>query len=484
MPRRTSYKNLFCIAIGIALLSAAPLHAGEIHHEIKIDLDPETHRIAVEDTIHFSGNSPAAGENVLHFLLHPGLNPHSPNPEVSIFRIKSPTEFAADGLLTTPLIPARGLAVESYRLTLPRGQTTAVLRYSGEIDHPLRQEDGEASADFPGTVSEDGIYLEGTSYWVPWFDEGLVTFTLDVTLPAGWDAVSQGQRTRHEKGKDKTIVRWESPEAQDAIYLVGGIFSEYGPSEGKVSALAFLRTPDAALAEQYLGVTGQYIEMYEGLIGPYPYTKFALVENFWDTGYGMPSFTLLGPTVIRFAFILHSSYPHEILHNWWGNGVYVDSATGNWSEGLTAYLADHLIQEQRGRGTDHRRAVLQKYSDYVSTTPENGEKSRATDLPLTDFRERHNPVTEAVGYGKTLMFFHMLRQTLGDEVFIQSLRDFYKNFKFKRAGFSDLQTTFSQVSKRALEKEFEQWVRRTGAPARPPFGWRERGPRPSKPVTV
>jgi len=40
--------------------------------------------------------------------------------------------------------------------------------------------------------------------------------------------------------------------------------------------------------------TGQYLEMYEKLIGPYPYSKFALIENFWETGYGMPSFTLPG----------------------------------------------------------------------------------------------------------------------------------------------------------------------------------------------
>ena len=43
-----------------------------------------------------------------------------------------------------------------------------------------------------------------------------------------------------------------------------------------------------------------------------------------------------------------SSYPHEILHNWWGNCVYVDYASGNWCEGLTAYLADHLMAEERG----------------------------------------------------------------------------------------------------------------------------------------
>ena len=52
---------------------------------------------------------------------------------------------------------------------------------------------------------------------------------------------------------------------------------------------------DEALAAKYLTTAAQYLEMYRGLIGPYPYGKFALVENFWETGYGMPSFTLVRP---------------------------------------------------------------------------------------------------------------------------------------------------------------------------------------------
>ena len=69
--------------------------------------------------------------------------------------------------------------------------------------------------------------------------------------------------------------------------------------------------------------------MYEELLGPYPWSRFSVVENFWETGYGMPSFTLLGPKVIRFPFLLHSSFPHELLHNWWGNGVYLADDDGN-----------------------------------------------------------------------------------------------------------------------------------------------------------
>ena len=148
----------------------------------------------------------------------------------------------------------------------------------------------------------------------------------------------------------------------------------------------------------YISTTGQYVEMFNRLIGPYPYEKFALVENFWETGYGMPSFTLIGSKIIRFPFILHSSYPHEIPHNWWGNGVYVAYEEGNWCEGLTAYLADHLIKEQRGQGRNYRRTMLQRYADYVT---------EAKDFPLTEFRSRHSAATQAIGYGKMLMVCHM-----------------------------------------------------------------------------
>jgi hypothetical protein len=219
--------------------------------------------------------------------------------------------------------------------------------------------------------------------------------------------------------------------------------------------MVFLRTPDDGLANKYLDATTRYIALYDKLIGPYPYTKFALVENFWETGLGMPSFTLLGPMVIRLPFIINTSYPHEILHNWWGNSVYPVYEKGNWSEGITAYLADHLMQEQQSKGADYRLTTLQKYADYVLG---------GRDFPLTEFTSRHSPSTEAVGYGKALMFFHMLRLELGDKTFIAAIRDFYQKNKFHYAAFDDLEKSFEAVSGKNLSFEFNQWVTRTGAP--------------------
>ncbi len=141
----------------------------------------------------------------------------------------------------------------------------------------------------------------------------------------------------------------------------------------------FFADSDDKLADKYLKMTGVYLKMYEDMLGPYPYSKFALVENFWETGYGMPSFTLLGEKIIRFPFIIYSSYPHELLHNYWGNSVYVDYDKGNWCEGITAYMADHMLKEQRGQGADYRRNTLEKFTDFVNTD---------NDFPLSEFLNR------------------------------------------------------------------------------------------------
>ena len=49
---------------------------------------------------------------------------------------------------------------------------------------------------------------------------------------------------------------------------------------------------------------------------------------------GFPAtFTLLGRQVLKLPFIVKTSLGHEILHQWFGNSVYIDFVAGNWAEG-------------------------------------------------------------------------------------------------------------------------------------------------------
>jgi len=429
-----------------------------VHHRVRIALHPDEHRLDVMDEI---GNAPLVDGSAT-FRLHAGLTVGCLDSDLAL-HVDLETEKADTGSGET----GGPLAVRTWRVSRKDGkpirpQRILRLKFQGVIHHPLETEGDEYARSFSrtsGIIDEEGVMLSGGSWWLPAFDDRLLTFDLSINLPREWDAVSQGERTRHEEmdldSEIRRVVTWTCKHPMEEVYLIAAPFHEFSRTSGNVTAYAFLRSPDEALANKYLDVTAQYIEMYRGLIGPYPFSKFALVENFWETGYGMPSFTLLGSTVIRLPFILHSSYPHEILHNWWGNGVFVEWETGNWCEGLTAYLADHLIKEGRGEGHAYRRDTLGGYRNYV-----RGEK----DFPLTEFRSRHSSATQAVGYGKCLMLWHMLRVQLGDETFAAALQRFYREHQFRRASFSDMERAFSETAGEDLSGIFAQWVERTGAP--------------------
>jgi hypothetical protein len=216
---------------------------------------------------------------------------------------------------------------------------------------------------------------------------------------------------------------------------------------------------DSAVSAPYFEAAATAIDRFSALYGKYPFSKFALVENYWQSGYGMPSFTLLGSQVIRLPFIAHTSFPHEILHNWWGNGVYVDAARGNWCEGLNTFGADYAAKEREGGAAarDYRRDQLIGYRDFAL--------AGGQDFALKRFRERASGATEAVGYGKTLMIFHMLRRSMGQSKFDAALRRLFREHRFRFASWDDLRRVFDQASERDLAVWLEQWIGRPGAPA-------------------
>src|SRR6266545_608536 len=447
----------FCAAVAPAA-SAQPSPSPVVHHDLVVTLDPANHRLKVRDRIRIPGAFVTAPFTM---SLNAELNVQAVSGGLRLLPIRSRVPGSDSGMDRDDHDPASRVPVNVYRVegAITGQELTAELDYEGVINYVVRQSGGEYARAFsqsPGLIESRGVYLAGSTHWVPRVGDALMTYTLAVELPAGWKSVSQGERTSSETSGPLagTPERWSVATPTEEVHLIAAPFTEYSRDAGAVKAMAFLRKADQALADRYLDATAQYLEMYRGLLGPYPYSKFALVENFWETGYGMPSFTLLGEQVIRFPFILHSSYPHELLHNWWGNGVFVDSG-GNWCEGLTAYLADHLIAEQRGQGAEHRRAILQRVTDYV--TPEN-------DFPLTRFRSRYNAVTEAVGYGKTAMVFNMLREKVGDAQFTKALQQFYRDNRFRQASFDDIRRSFEAVSGLDLRSYFDQWIKDVGTP--------------------
>jgi len=305
------------------------------------------------------------------------------------------------------------------------------------------------------TVGDEGVYLSAAAGWLPGAEGVMATHDLTVTAPAGFVSVTQGRREVIEP----TVTRWVAEHPSDGINLIANRFVVHEePVRDGVVAYTFFLEDDPALRSTYLERTRAYIDMYSDMIGPYPYRKFATVENWFPTGYGMPSYTLLGGQVLRLPFIPTTSFGHEIAHNWWGNSVFVDTGLGNWCEGLTSWCADYHYKELESAAAarEYRRNLLKDYYAYV--------KDPANDFPLREFKSRHSGATRAVGYGKSMMVFHMLDRWLGRETFLQGLQRVYADHRFRAASWDDFLAVFAELTQIDLGAFAEQWLERTGAP--------------------
>jgi hypothetical protein len=212
----------------------------------------------------------------------------------------------------------------------------------------------------------------------------------------------------------------------------------------------------AGLASGYLDSIAGYLDLYERWIGAYPFSEFSVVSSPTPTGFGMPTLTYLGIDVLRLPFIRATSLGHEVLHNWWGNGVYPDYARGNWSEGLTNFMADYAYRERDSREAAGamRLAWLRDYAAMPS----------GDDAPLVRFTSRTHGAAQIVGYNKSAMLFFMLRDLIGETAFDAGVRAFWSAHRFRIASWDDLRGAFERASGRHLAAFFEQWLDRTGAP--------------------
>jgi hypothetical protein len=462
-------KSLCCI-ITVFLATAGFARDGlGLSHDIEISIFPPDKSLLAVDRIRIDPGDCGTGE--MRFLINKNLTVEDIRTDPGRVRWYSeeevdPTLFIADPDSDDADLIRRGkgifIVLDGYEPG--DGPVTVTIEYSGVVYDSLEAPSRTYSKGFgttSGLIEERGVFLSNQTLWYPFAFDRMFTFRLRVDVPYGWMPVSQGtmkdEYVTYQHDEERVVTVWAEDNPTPELYLVAGRYYRHEDHFGRTRIMTYTFEQSDSLARAYLDATKRYIGMYESRIGRYPYSKFALVENFWQTGYGMPSFTLLGSKVIRLPFIVHTSYGHEILHNWWGNSVYVDYSSGNWCEGLTTYGADYLYKEVMGEAEarTYRHETLMAFSNNVS---------QEKDFPLTEFRERHNASSQSVGYGKSLMVFHMLRKTVGDSLFWGALRKFYEDAVFSIASWEDLEAAFTEAADADLAWFFDQWVNRTGWP--------------------
>jgi len=258
-------------------------------------------------------------------------------------------------------------------------------------------------------------------------------------------------------------------------YLVSFVVGKYQKFSDKYGSipLGYFLYPDRSESEKILplayGKTQKMFALFEKTTGvKFPFAKYdqTVVGNF-DAFAGMENITAttmadteiygaLEPAGVRNT---ENLVTHELAHSWFGNLVTCKNWSELWlNEGFATFMESVFIENEYGRAA---------YLEEMRTNAEQAFAQEDTNLkhPLVNPRARPDPLLfDSITYKKGGFVIHMLRETVGDEMFWKSINAYLNTHKFGSVETTDLQRTFEKETGKDLNWFFEQWTRKAGYP--------------------
>ncbi|MGI9508994.1 MAG: M1 family metallopeptidase, partial [Geminicoccaceae bacterium] len=423
--------RLGALAIAGLLLLAAPLAVAaedRLHHTLDLNLEPESGRLDVTDRIDVSGREQLA------IKLAPGL---------------LIGDITIDGMNVAPEV-TDGV---TWIMLPDDGDHQVEIAYGGVLEP-----DGTRGGLTPMNSAE-GVFLP---YGIGWLANGgaeddRVTYALSLDVPAPYKAAATGALLEESEADGRYRATFVADAPTEPPSVFAGDYRIDERFHGDLRLRTYFPADRQELSSTYLDQAAGYIDRFEEEIGDYPYDGFSMIAAPLPVGLGFPGLTYISSQILHMPFMLTRSLAHEILHNWWANGVFVDQSGGNWAEGLTTYMADYALAETK----DDEAAWQMRLGwlrDFAALPAER-------DQPISAFRSKGHDADQVVGYNKVAMVFHMLKQELGGDAFRTGLRNFWETHRFESASWADLQTSFEAAGGRELDLFFDAWLNQKGAPA-------------------
>jgi aminopeptidase N len=387
----------------------------------------------------------------------------------------------------------RGIAI-GLRRPIPRGETaeveirysaTAMLENGAGLTWTKGDPGGRTATDRAAQIHSQG-QPQTNSMWFPCHDfpNERMTTELIVTVEDGYVVGSNGRLVGTRlgspaaNGRPRTTWHWiqDKPHAAYLVSLIVGNFSIVGleslrSTDGR-EVLCYLYTQrgaEAAAAKTYAS-TSAMLGVFERVFDePYPWDKYsqALVRNFAAGGMENTSATTMPEMSARAGKGWEDVIAHEAGHQWTGDLITCKSWEHIWLNEGWASFAEALWAEHSAPEGRARRAYQRKIAGFISRQRVMNA-SYAPDFPPMVSKRYGDPFEAFMrpndAYSKGAIVIHMLREMLGDEVFLRGTRLYVDRFRFKEVETDDFRYCLEEVSGLSLERFFKQWCYRPGLP--------------------
>ncbi len=344
----------------------------------------------------------------------------------------------------------------SFDPPLPKGQpATAKFIYEGRLSG---SEDSPVYGIKFAAIHPDYAFLLYPARWFPINGYTTDRFTADlhITVPSGFQVLGSGLDTHQENaGKVVYSFHFDHPSFPGSIAVVHDPGAKVS-SEGVTTTLYF-RDDEKSMAQQYGDTIGQMMSLFTGDFGLPPVANLTVVETEAGApnGYAAPGLIFLNPHAIGHQ-VGTKLLANQISRQWWE--VLVSPATRNhlWlTNGLAAYSEMLWTEHTAGPG-----ALEAQFRDDAV------EALTVDNVPIIQSArmEDYSPELWALSGSKGAAVLHMLRFVIGDQAFMQTLKEYATRYSWKSANTEDFKNVAQNVSKQDLGYFFIQWIESSGAP--------------------
>lgn len=385
-------------------------------------------------------------------------------------------DFSGDsfGAVTVDGCAAQVQWVDGEIIITPSHPIRARERFVVEIEH-FRATPGVASPEnFLGTpffITPDGSAWagqpNGANRIFPSNDHprDMASFDFRIDVPAGTNAVANGELRSKRTFAGRTIYRYEQdePMATELAQVAVGAFSviDRGRHHG-IHVRDVVPTRLVAELDPALALVTNHLDWMEERVGKYPFGSYGSLATDTQLGFALETQTL-SLFEVQFFGAPQAQYEpimvHELAHQWFGDSV----APANWSD----------VWQNEGHATWYELTFQvapdsPQFLGFAQQMYQYGDFFRASFGPVAsplsgDPFDVFNP---NVYYGGALVLF-ALREQIGDAKFQELERRWVKKYEGRSVSTQDFIALASQVSGQNLTAFLNDWLYGTTTPPMP-----------------
>lgn len=294
------------------------------------------------------------------------------------------------------------------------------------------------------------------SYGDPAFSETSL-FRVSLTVPDDMVVAMSGTTIDRQQNADGTVTLTAlSGPMREFMIAMSPDFEVVSSTLGDTTIHSYYKAGDAEGGALVLQYVRDSLRIYNRDFGTYPFAELDIVEAPVTAG-GVEYPGLILMAASRYGMegdIFEFAAVHEAIHQWWYSVVGNDQVDVPWlDESLTNYSTVFYYQAVYNRQvaeTVIQQRFRAKYEDALAAG-----RDQVVGRPVAAFTAKDYGT---IVYGKGPLFFHALRERVGDATYLDIMRAYYQDRKYQIATPEDFLRVAEAVSGQNIRDLYEQWI--------------------------